>query len=1100
MLRLVAFWRRLSSVPAALLLIPLLHSSGQAQTQPLWLRYPAISPDGQTILFSYRGDIYSVPSAGGPATPLTLGESYEYAPVWSHDGKSIAFASDRYGNFDVFVMPSGGGEATRLTFHSAGEAPSTFTADDRSVLFTANRQALPSNVQFPSGVMSQLYSVPVTGGRVIQLLAVPALDATVNPAGNKIIYHDVKGGESPWRKHHTSAITRDIWVNDLTSHKYQQLTTFNGEDRNPVFDQNGNDYYYLSEQSGSFNVYQSSLAAPATSQALTHLTRHPVRFLTRSQGGRMCFSYDGEIYTLEKGGEPKRVAIRIADDGRTPIDQIVPVNEKFSEATLSPNGKEFAYVFRGEIFVSSVDGGLTKRITNTPGQERSVKFSPDGRSLVYAAERDSSWDVLTTTIARKDEPYFYVSTVLKETPVVATSAEEFQPAFSPDGKEVAYLENRVTLKVVNLATKATRTILPGSANYSYADGDQNYQWSPDGKWFLVQYGLPQRIFTPEIGLVSASGKEEVRDLTLSGYDNYHPLWSLDGKAMIWGSDREGTREQGGNIVSGDVYAMFFSKAAYDRFTLTKEEFALTKELEEKKEKEKKDKKGAEETTKSKKGKKPATDSTAADTAKKDVVIDWDGLTDRKLRLTTYTSRAADWLLSKDGEKLYLLTTFDKGNDLWVTELRTKETKLFVKLGTDNASMELSPDGKFIFLLADGKLQKVTTEDSKAEPLKTNGEMVLKAADERSYIFEHMWRQFKQKFYVADLQGVDWDYYHTTYRRFLPYITNNYDFAEMVSEMLGEVNASHTGAYYRPPMSVADQTASLGLLFDPTYTGAGIKVAEVIRGGPIDKAASKVRPGVIIERVDGTPVDSNSDYYRYFNRKVGNLTLLSLFDPATKTRWDETVKPVTREEEREALYLRWVRNRRAEVDSLSGGKVGYVHVRAMNDASMRTVFEEALGRNLGKQAIIVDTRFNGGGNIHEQLSDFLSGKVYFDIIPHGQYVGSEPYDKWTKPSVVLIGEGNYSDAHLFPLAYKLKNIGKTVGMPIPGTGTFVWWENQIDPTLVFGIPMGGWRMPDGKFGENNQMEPDIRVRNDPATMTGGRDQQLEAAVTELLAHK
>jgi len=527
----------------------------------------------------------------------------------------------------------------------------------------------------------------------------------------------------------------------------------------------------------------------------------------------MCFGYDGEIYTLEKGGEPKRVAIRIADDGRTPIDQIVPVNEKFSEATLSPNGKEFAYVFRGEIFVSSVDGGLTKRITNTPGQERSVKFSPDGRSLVYAAERDSSWDVLTTTIARKDEPYFYVSTVLKETPVIATRAEEFQPAFSPDGKEVAYLENRVTLKVVNLATKATRTILPGSANYSYADGDQNYQWSPDRKWFLVQYGLPQRIFTPEIGLVSASGKEEVRDLTLSGYDNYHPLWSLDGKAMIWGSDREGTREQGGNIVSGDVYAMFFSKAAYDRFTLTKEEFALLKEQEDKKDKEKKDKKEAADSAKSKKGKKAVADSTAADTTTKNVVIDWDGLTERKLRLTPYTSRAADWVLSKDGEKLYFLTAFDKGNDLWVTELRTKETKLFVKLGADNASMELSPDGKFLFLLADGRVQKVTVEDGKAEPLKTNGEMVLKAADERDYIFEHMWRQFKQKFYVEDLQGVDWDYYHTAYRRFLPYITNNYDFAEMVSEMLGEVNASHTGAYSSPPRTIANQTASLGMLFD-----------------------------------------------------------------------------------------------------------------------------------------------------------------------------------------------------------------------------------------------------------------------------------------------
>ena len=190
----------------------------------------------------------------------------------------------------------------------------------------------------------------------------------------------------------------------------------------------------------------------------------------------------------------------------------------------------------------------------------------------------------------------------------------------------------------------------------------------------------------------------------------------------------------------------------------------------------------------------------------------------------------------------------------------------------------------------------------------------------------------------------------------------------------------------------------------------------------------------------------------------------------------------------------------ETDKLSGGKIGYIHVRSMNDASMRTVFDEALGLNIGKEAIIIDTRFNGGGNIHEQLSDFLSGKKYFDIIPHGQYVGSEPYDKWTKPSIVLMGESNYSDAHLFPVAYKLKGIGKLLGMPVPGTGTFVWWENQIDPTLRFGIPMGGWRSPDGKFCENNQTEPDIMVRNEPDVMSIGRDQQIEAAVKELMKKK
>jgi tricorn protease len=1060
-----------------------------SQDTPLWLRYPAISPDGSTILFCYKGDIYSVPSAGGNATPLTLSESYEFAPVWSHDGKTIAFASDRYGSFDVFVMPSSGGEGKRLTFHSSREIPSCFTADDRNVLFSAYRQQLASSAQFPVGLMTQLYSVPVAGGRVSTVLPVPALDATLNPAGDKLIYHDNKGYESEWRKHHTSSVTRDIWVYDLKTKKYRQLTDFNGEDRNPVFDSNGEDFYYLSEQTGSFNVHKSSLADPSKNTPLTHFTKHPVRFLTRSSSGTLCFSFDGELYTMQPGAAPKKVPLRIAADGRSTLDRIVPVNDGFTEAKLSPNGKEYAYVFRGEIFVTSMEGGITKRITDTPWQERSVSFSPDGRSLVYAAERENSWNVYRTTIARKEEPYFYASTVLKEEPVVATAAEEYQPAFSPDGKEVAYLENRVTLKVANLASGETRTILPADRNYSYSDGDQYYRWSPDGKWFLVQYGLPERVFTPQVGLVSSDGKGEVHNLTQSGYDNSQPKWVMDGKMMIWGSDREGTRAQGGDLTSADVYGMFFTRDAFDRFRLTKEEFALVKEQEEKQAKEKKD---AEEKAKS-----GSKEKAAKDTSVKDVVIDWEGLDERKSKLTIHTSDANDWILSKDGEKLYYLTVFDKGNDLWMTELRTKETKLFAKLGARRVSMELSGDGKFIFLLLDGKPVKIDAESGKQDPVKTGGEMVLKGGDEREYIFDHAWRQFKEKFYVADLQGVDWEFYRTAYRKFLPFINNNYDFAEMLSEMLGEVNASHTGARYNSSRTNADQTAELGLLYDFSFAGPGVKIAEVVAEGPLDRASAKAKAGDILEKIDGIPVTESMDFFELLNRKAGKLTLLSLFDPASGTRWDETVKPVTGGEEGELLYRRWVRNRRSEVTKLSGGKIGYVHVRAMNDPSMRTVFEEALGRNLGKDAIIVDTRFNGGGNIHEQLSDFLSGKKYLDIIPHGQYVGSEPYDKWVKPSIVLIGESNYSDAHLFPVAYKLKNAGKTLGMPVPGTGTFVWWETQIDPTLVFGIPMGGWRMPDGRFCENNQMEPDIRVRNEPDVISAGRDQQIEAAVKELL---
>src|SRR4029078_2324170 len=337
------------------------------------------------------------------------------------------------------------------------------------------------------------------------------------------------------------------------------------------------------------NIYKSSLRSPDKSTAVTKLTKHPVRFLTRAKNGTMAFSYDGELYTLKSGGEPQKGTARIAADGREPIERITPINGGMTEAKLSPNGKEFAFVFRGEIFVSSIDGKFVKRITNTPWQERTVGFSPDGRSLVYAAERDNNWNVYTTSISRSNEPYFFASTILKEEPVVTTAAEEFQPAFSPDGKEIAYLENRQTLRVYNIASKQSRTVLTGDLNDSYSDGDQYSSWAPDSKWLLVQFAPKERMFAPEVGIVAADGASPGRNLTQNGYDDATQKWAMDGKMMIWGTTRDGALSQGGGPVSGDVYGMYFTKSFFDRSRLSKEEYALFKEQEDKSKKEAEDK-------------------------------------------------------------------------------------------------------------------------------------------------------------------------------------------------------------------------------------------------------------------------------------------------------------------------------------------------------------------------------------------------------------------------------------------------------------------------------------------------------------------------------
>lgn len=1071
------------------LLTPAMGNTGDAGT-PLWLRYPAISPDGDTIVFCYKGDIFKVPAAGGQAQPLTSHGAYDFKPVWSPDSRFIAFASDRCGNFDIYILPIEGGEPKRLTYHSANETPNSFTPDGKFILFSAAILDHPNNVQFPHGVFSELYIVPVENGRggcgrTVQVLTTPALEARYDKAGKHILYQDRKGVEDGWRKHHTSSVTRDIRLYDVESQQHTKLSLFNGEDLSPVFSGDEKAIYYLSEQFGTFNVCKLDPANPGQVVQMTHHEKHPVRFLSISNNDTLCYSYHGQIYTKARDREPMKVPIQIAVDRKQNPVQFQTLTDGATEIALSPDGKEVAFVARGEIFVASVQYGTTKRITDTPEQERSVSFSPDGRTLLYAGERNGSWNLYQTTITRKEEKHFSAATLLTEEPLLETPEETFQPLYSPDGKEVAYLEERTTLKVIDVKTRAIRAILDGKFNYSYTDGDMWFQWSPDGQQFLVTYFGKKR-WNTNVGMVDAQGKQNIVNLTESGYFDKSPNWILDGKAMMWLSDREGMRSHGSWGSQRDVYAMFFDRGAFDRFRLSKEEFEAVKEKEkEEQEKEKeKDKKKENDKKKEK------------DTAKT-FVPDLENSEDRLVRWTVNSSDLSDMVLSPDGESLYYLSKFESGHDLWVNKLREKETKLLVKLTGRGGGLQIDKEGKNLFLLSDGKILKVDTGDKKSTPIAFKAEFNLNREAEYAYLFEHIWRQVLKKFYRVDMAGVDWQFYKEAYTPFLSHIATNYEFSEMLSEMLGELNASHTGCFYTPQSPDGDETARLGAFYDESYTGGGLKIVEIIDKSPLRKSPSLIKPGVVIEKIDGQPITPGNDYYYLLNHKAGKPTLLSLYNPADGKRWEETVKPITIKDENELLYRRWVKNRREETERLSNGRIGYVHVRGMNDSSFRVTYGEMLGRYNDKEAMIVDTRFNGGGSLHEDLAKLLGGKKYFDSVPRGQFIGSDPRNQWWKPSVVLMSEGNYSNAHGFPYVYKKLGLGKLVGMPVPGTMTSVWWERLQDQTLVFGIPMVGYRDEAGHYLENQQLEPDFPVENDLGVLAAGRDQQLEKAVRVLL---
>jgi tricorn protease len=1102
---------------------------------PLWMRCPAISPDGKTIAFSFESHLFVVPSTGGLAQPLTAGTAVDTSPVWSPDGKSIAFASDRYGNFDVFLISAEGGAARRLTTHSADEIPVCFTPDGQFVVFNSQRMVSAQSSKFPAPRrFPELYKVSIDGGKEPEMILVtPALNAQFDKSGQHIIYDDQKGYEDLWRKHQTSAFAHDLWMYDSQTGNHTKLTTYPGEDRNPVWAPDENSIYYLSEQSGSFNVWHLPLnhGQPGTPQQVTKFDKNPVRFLTMSKNGDLCFGFDGEIYLLPAGAaQPVKVAIRIAIADSTADSKTVPMPEGATEMVVSPNGKEIAFVVRGDIYVAGIEHGDTKRITNQPAQARNLSFSPDGRKLVFAAEYNNVWSLYEAGIAqpKEKEPYFFLSTVIDVHPILENGQENFRPRYSPDGKEVAYLENRTTLKVVNLESKQTRLILPGKDNYSYEDGDQWFDWSPDGKWFVVTMNEPER-WSNEVGLVDAAGQQHVTYLTKSGYASYHPIWTTDGKTMAWANEKFGLHGDGsGSGGQLDVFEMFFTQEAFDRFKLSPAEYDAVKarEEEEKKKKESEKSKEAKEQASPSPQTSPAalasasaqaspsvqTGSTAQASASpqsKDepkvepIKIDLANIEDRMERLTLASAKLADFLLTKDGEQLVYIAKADKGFELWLLKPRTKDLKRLAEFDAPDVEsfgprfpiqLALDKEEKNVFVLANGHLSKVELASAKMEPVRFAAEKELNRAAERAALFEHMWRLEKEKFYVADMGGVDWDYYKKVYAKFLPYITNNRDFAEMMSEMLGELNASHTGCrYFSQP---GDQTAALGAFFDPAYKGAGLKILEIIDKGPL-VAAAEVQAGMTIEKIDGVTIAPGMDISPLLNLKAGKATLLSIFDPAKNARFDVTIKPINQLEQLNLLYERWVKRRRDLVNRLSGGTIGYVHVRGMTDESYRQTYSDALGKEQAKKGLVVDTRYNGGGNLHDQLATFLSGKPYLKFLPRGQFLGWEPQDKWYRNTALIANEGDYSDGMLFPWTYKHFAIGKFVGMPVPGTGTAVWWEFQQDPTLLFGIPEVGFVDEQGHYMEKTQVEPDIEVMNDPKSVAEGRDLQIERAVSELM---
>ena len=1050
-----------------------------AQDSPLWLRRNDISPDGTKIVFNYKGDLYVVPTAGGEAQQITTNSAYDTDPMWTADGKEIIFASYREKGKDIYKVSEKGGAPVRLTTHPANETPLAVLEDGR-ILYTAAIQQDATYGDFPGN--AQLYIIGKDGGKAQQVTSLPVSALSVNKEGT-IIYEDWKGYEDALRKHHTSSVTRDIWVYRPAAGEkkftingqgsFTKLSGFKGEDRNPVFDADGNTFYYLSEADGTINVYKSSLNAPEKTEQLTFFKGNPVRHLSVADNGTMSFSYDGELYRMNKGSQPEKININIVTDQtqRPVVEQTITSGA--DDLAVSPDGKEIAIVLRGDVFVTSAEHRTTKRITNTAVQERGVSFSKDGRTLYYASERNGHWGIWATSLTDKNDKGFTYAVKMEEKLITKPGETCFQMQVSPDGKMIAYLKDRTAVAVMDIKSGKETILLDKSVNYSYQDGDQNFAWSPDSRYILCNYQANGGWNNEDVALINVE-TGEITDLTESGYTDSNFKWALGGKAMTWASDKAGYRSHGSWGAEDDIYIMFFDGKRYLDFQMDKEEREIADMMKDDKEK-KEEKK----------------DSLKAEKKQPELELQLDDRKDRIIRLTRSSGRLGDHYLTADGKKLYYMVRLESGMDLCMLDIESGSVKVVSK-GV-YGSIYPGPDDKHVYILSGSGISKMSTANGSRENISFSGDFEYKAAEEREYIFNHTWKQVNEKFYVADIHGIDWEGYKKTYEKFLPHIDNNFDFQEMLSEMLGELNGSHTGAryQYRSGLNIAD----LGVLYDLDYAGDGLKIKEVVKGGTLYIQDPEIKAGDIIEAIDGVKITVDMNWYDLLKMKAGKKILISI-SKGGKKAVDMYVTPASSMSAQ--LYKRWVEQRAEMVKKLSNGRVGYVHVEGMDSESFRRVYSDLLGKYRTCEAVIVDTRHNGGGWLHDDLATLLDGTGYIRFEPRGQYIGTEPYNKWTKPSCVLVGEDNYSDACGFPYVYKTLGIGKLIGAPVPGTMTAVWWETQIDPSLVFGIPqVGAIAVEEGRYLENMQIEPDILVYNDPASVLRGEDKQLEAAVAEML---
>jgi tricorn protease len=1059
------------------------------------VRYPSYS-NGR-IAFTYLGDIWTADENGQNVQRLTVNKARDAYPRFSPDGKWIAFSSDRNGNLDVYIIPSSGGTPKQLTHHSADDTVLGWTPDGAGVLFSSQRG---------EDFMGLLYVVSVNGGMPWRAGPDMGNAASYSPDGNRIAYNPK--GQVYWRKYYRGAYATDVWIEDVSTKKFSQLTDFDGLDSWPMWSRDGNIYFVSDRDGGGLtNIWRESENG-GKAEKITSFKSGDVRFPSISADGKtIVFEHDFGVWKLDTGSK-KATPIKLDIDAETEENdsETRAFASEADDYDLAPNARRIALSIHGEIFTVPVEEGDIKQITDSPARDRLVNYSPDGKSLAYISDASGREELYVTATDGSGQPQ-------KLTDI---DALKFGYNWSPDSKDIAFVSSDNKLRKINVSSKQITEI--DASRYGNLSTPE---WSPDGKW--LAYSKADASRTTDIYVISSSGADkEAHKVTFDSYDERSPRFSPDGRKVFFvRTDSIGGGGGGFGNASVQIYSVGLEKL--ERDPDDPEERPETPALQ-----------GPMATGEGDEAAGPQ--RRPGPRPPHETKMDWAGMKRRTRQITRMPFPISSFVVAPDSRTLVFITTepgaaFATPVIYSIQEDGRRLTRITAGgpptgddagggggfgFGGGIGGLGISRDGRTLFFFERSSIYSIPLGGGGAAAAtagRTAGEgaggarrrinfnvrVRVNRPAEWAEMFGDAWRTMKYRFYDPNMHGMDWDAAKAKYEPLVKDVGDRQELLNIINEMIGELNASHTGS--APPPGRAQggvSTGYLGVELEPDKAAGRYKVSYIYEDGPADKDWVKVNVGDYLIAVGGKEVKVGDEYWELLNDRLNRKVEVTFNNkPTADGAWKTRIETVNGQAYSTLRYDRWVKERRQKVDEMSNGRIGYLHIRAMDQPSLRK-FEKEIREFRNKEAMIIDQRWNGGGNIEQELLAILVQREYQVWQPRGVEASGRPFAGYFGPKVVLQNWRSASNAEMFPAGFKALGLGKTIGTPtmgaVIGTGSY----SLIDGSTVR-TPGVGVYLADAKRTnmENYGVQPDIRVDNLPEDNLAGRDRQLETAVEELM---